>query len=100
MLTMLALILRPPGIGARTHRDLPEIDHVVTFSGAAGDVVRPARGAADRIGISKQAMYRRLAEGKPAYRLVKTHLGILIDPESIDEHDQRRRKGELARATG
>lgn len=39
-----------------------------------------AKEAADRVGISKQAMHKRLNEGKGGYRAVKTHHGWLIDP--------------------
>lgn len=43
-----------------------------------------AAEAARELGISRQAMQKRLQEGKYS-RVVKTHYGYLIAPESIEE---------------
>jgi excisionase family DNA binding protein len=42
------------------------------------------KDAADRLGISRQAIHKRQEEGKMG-RAVKTRIGWLIDPESVDE---------------
>lgn len=36
-----------------------------------------------RVGVSRQAIHKRLEEGR--YRAVKTRQGWLIDPESVEE---------------
>lgn len=41
-----------------------------------------AAEAAREIGISRQAMQKRLEEGR--YRAVKTHHGWLVDPALVD----------------
>lgn len=42
------------------------------------------KDAADRLGISRQAVHKRLEDGKMG-RAVKTRIGWLIDPESVEE---------------
>jgi excisionase family DNA binding protein len=50
-----------------------------------------ATDAAERIGISRQAVHKRLEDGKMG-RAVKTRLGWLIDPESVEEAAQEQAK--------
>ena len=45
-----------------------------------GDVAR-------ELGISRQAVHKRLKDGK--HRAVKTRLGYLIDPESVQDSPKR-----------
>lgn len=54
-------------------KDLKELESWLT----PGDVAK-------REGISRQAVHKRLDNGK--YRAVKTRLGWLVDPESIESH--------------
>lgn len=42
-----------------------------------------AAEAARELGISRQAMNKRLAENK--HRSVKTHYGYLVDPKSVEK---------------
>jgi excisionase family DNA binding protein len=48
-----------------------------------------ATDAAERIGISRQAIHKWLEDGK--LRAVKTRLGWLIDPEAVEEAAQARK---------
>ena len=48
------------------------------------------KDAADRIGISRQAVHKRLEDGKMG-RAVKTRLGWLIDPQSVEEATKERK---------
>ncbi len=47
------------------------------------------KDASDRLGMSRQAVHKRLEEGKMG-RAVKTKLGWLIDPESVEEAARER----------
>jgi excisionase family DNA binding protein len=47
------------------------------------------KDASDRLGISRQAIHKRLEEGKMG-RAVKTRLGWLIDPESVEQAAKER----------
>lgn len=49
------------------------------------------KDASDRIGISRQAVHKRLEDGK--MRAVKTRIGWLIDPDAVEKAAQER-KGE------
>jgi excisionase family DNA binding protein len=42
------------------------------------------KDASDRLGISRQAVHKRLEDGKFS-RAVQTRIGWLIDPEAVDE---------------
>ncbi len=46
-----------------------------------------AKEAGERLGISRQAMQKRLQEGK--HRAVKTHHGWLVDPDAIRDTGRR-----------
>ncbi len=48
------------------------------------------RQAADRIGISKQALHQHLKDGR--FRAVNTQQGWLIDPASVEEFASQRQK--------
>jgi predicted DNA-binding protein (UPF0251 family) len=50
-----------------------------------------AKEAGDRLGISRQAMQKRLQEGK--HRAVKTHHGWLVDPEVIRDSQRKPLQG-------
>lgn len=52
--------------------------------------------AGERIGVSKQALYRHLHNGK--FRAVETHAGWLIDPQSVEAFAARRGQRRGARA--
>jgi predicted DNA-binding protein (UPF0251 family) len=47
------------------------------------------KDASDRLGISRQAIHKRLEEGKMG-RAVKTKIGWLIDPESVEKAARER----------
>jgi excisionase family DNA binding protein len=49
------------------------------------------KDAAERLGISRQAVLKRLEDGKMG-RAVKTRLGWLIDPESVEEAARERKE--------
>ena len=49
-----------------------------------------ATDAAERIGISRQAIHKWLEDGK--LRAVKTRLGWLIDPKAVEEAAQERKE--------
>jgi excisionase family DNA binding protein len=49
-----------------------------------------ATDAAERIGISRQAVHKWLEDGK--LRAVKTRLGWLIDPEAVEKAARERKE--------